>query len=251
MEGLSGFLPDGLTIFTACSLIIASFFTSALTAAVGVGGGLLMLGLMTYLVPIAALIPVHGLVQLGSNTGRSYLQRDYIEWRIVRFFLAGSLLGAFIGGMMIVNVPIDILKGILGGFILIIVWVKLPRLNNANSVVVAMGGCVTSFISMFVGATGPLVAVFLNKLFASHKQMVATHGMTMTVQHLLKVIAFGFVGFAFWEWVPLVLLIVVSGFMGTKFGTTLLERIDENKLKLGFKVFITCVALDLLRSWFV
>jgi uncharacterized membrane protein YfcA len=251
MDAPLGFLPEGLTLFSAALLIFASFFTSALTAAVGVGGGLLMLGLMTYIVPIAALIPVHGLVQLGSNTGRSYLQRDHINWPIVRFFLAGSLLGVLLGAMIFIRMPLDILKGVLGLFILVIVWVKLPQLKKANPIVVAIGGAGTTFVSLFVGATGPLVAVFLSKLFDSHKQMVATHGMTMTVQHLLKVIAFGFVGFAFWNWLPLVLLIVISGFAGTKFGTVLLGKVPEEKLKLGFKIVITVVAFDLLRTAFL
>lgn len=251
MDAPLGFLPEGLTLLSAALLIFASFFTSALTAAVGVGGGLLMLGLMTYILPIGALIPVHGLVQLGSNTGRSYLQRDHINWPIVRFFLAGSLLGVFLGAMIFIRMPIEILKGVLGLFILVIVWVKLPQLKNANPVVVALGGAGTTFVSLFVGATGPLVAVFLSKLFDSHKQMAATHGMTMTVQHFLKVIAFGFVGFAFWEWLPLVFLIVASGFMGTKFGTTLLNKISEEKFKLGFKMVITVVAFDLLRTVFL
>lgn len=251
MDAPLGFLPEGLTFLSAALLIFASFFTSALTAAVGVGGGLLMLGLMTYIVPIAALIPVHGLVQLGSNTGRSYLQRDHINWPIVRFFLAGSLLGVLLGAMIFIRMPIEILKGVLGLFILVIVWVKLPHLKNANPVVVGLGGAGTTFVSLFVGATGPLVAVFLNKLFDSHKEMVATHGMTMTVQHLLKVIAFGVVGFAFWQWLPLVLLIMISGFAGTKFGTVLLGKISEEKLKLGFKLVITVVALDLLRTAFL
>lgn len=251
MESFLSFLPEGLSILSAGILIFASFFTSALTASVGVGGGLLMLALMTYIVPIAALIPVHGLVQLGSNTGRSYVQRAHIDWRIVGLFLLGSLLGAFAGAMLAVQLPAYILKSFLGLFIIIIVWARLPKIKSANPVVVALGGLVTTFATMFAGATGPLVAVFLNSLFNQHRKMVATHGMTMTVQHSLKVLAFGFAGFAFWEWLPLVLLIVISGFSGTKAGTLILNKMPEEKLKFGFKIVMTIVALDLLRAWFV
>ena len=55
-----------------------------------------------------------------------------------------------------------------------------------------------------------LVAVFLNKLFDGHRRLVATHGATMTVQHGLKILAFGLVGFAFWKWVPLVALMTCA-----------------------------------------
>ena len=251
MDAVLGFLPEGLTALSASILIIVSFFTSALTAAVGVGGGLLMLALMTYLIPISALIPVHGLVQLGSNTGRSYVQRVNIEWRIVRLFLFGSLFGALAGAMLVTQLPTNLLKGILGLFIITIVWAKLPKLHNPGSTLISLGGLVTTFITMFVGATGPLVAVFMSKLFNEHRTMVATHGATMTVQHSLKVFAFGFAGFAFWQWLPLVGLIVISGFIGTKAGTFAMNKLPEKKLKLGFKIVMTLVAIDLLRTVFV
>lgn len=250
MEWLSGFLPEGVPVLSASILIFASFFTSALTASAGVGGGLLMLALMTYLVPIYALIPVHGLVQLGSNTGRAWVQRAHIDWRITRFFLFGSFFGALAGALLVVQLPAYILQGFLGFFIIIMVWIKFPGLRNAGAGVITLGGLVTTFTSMFAGATGPLVAVFLNNVFDRHRQLVATHGATMTVQHGLKVMAFGFAGFAFWQWLPLVVLIVISGFAGTKAGTALLDIIPEASLKFSFKLVMTILAIDLLRSGF-
>jgi uncharacterized membrane protein YfcA len=53
--------------FQTAVLLAASFCGSLLTAAVGVGGGTLVIIILASLVPPAVLIPVHGLVQLGSN----------------------------------------------------------------------------------------------------------------------------------------------------------------------------------------
>ena len=240
-------LPEALAPLAAGLLILASFFTSALTAAAGIGGGLLMLALMTYLLPIHAIIPVHGLVQLGSNTSRSWVQRENIDWRITRIFLIGSILGVVAGVMLIVQLPEGVLEIVLGLFIMIVVWVKFPALKRANPATIAIGGAVTSFISMFVGATGPLVAIFLNKLFSQHKQMVATHGATMVAQHGLKISAFGFAGFAFGQWLPLVIAMVASGYLGVRAGTMIMNRLPEKTLKLLFKTVLTLVGLDLLR----
>jgi len=247
LDGVASLLPEGLTALSAFVLIVASFFTSALTAAVGVGGGLLMLALMTYLVPISALIPVHGLVQLGSNTGRSYVQRAHINWLIVFYFLIGSVFGALAGAALVIQLPDAFLKGLLGLFILIMVWMKLPKLEKPHPVFLGVGGLITTFITMFVGATGPLVAVFFSRVFTQHRQMVATHGMAMTVQHTLKVLAFGFAGFAFWQWVPVILVIVTTGFIGTKVGSVILNKLPERNLKLCFKFVMTLVGLDLIR----
>ena len=240
-------LPDGVSYVSAIILVAASFFTSGLTAAAGVGGGLLMLALMTYLIPISALIPVHGLVQLGSNAGRSWVQRAHIDWGITQYFLIGSVLGALAGAMLVVQIPKNLLEVFLGAFIIVLVWMKLPTLRNVSNPVVTLGGGMTTFVSMFAGATGPLVAVFLNKLFSEHRTLVATHGIAMTAQHAVKIVAFMIFGFAFGEWLLLVGSMVVSGYFGTKAGTRLMNRLPEVRLKQVFKWTLTIVAIDLVR----
>lgn len=247
MEFDLNFLPDAISPISAIVLIIASFFTSGLTAAAGVGGGMLMLALMTYLIPISALIPVHGVVQLGSNAGRSWVQREHVDWTITRYFLLGSAFGAIAGAMLAIQLPKNVLEIFLGVFIIILVWLKFPPIRNASKSLVTFGGGVTTFTSMFAGATGPLVAVFLNKLFSQHRQLVATHGTTMTIQHALKVIAFGAVGFAFGQWLPLIGAMIVSGYLGTKSGTLVMNRLPEKQLKQLFKFTLTAVAIDLVR----
>ncbi len=206
-----------------------------------------MLALMTYLVPIQAIIPVHGLVQLGSNAGRSWVQRAHIDWQVAWVFLFGSVIGAALGAMLAVQLSKGFLELFLGVFILILVWLRFPPIRNANKVLVWAGGCVTTFTSMFAGATGPLVAVFLNKLFDEHRALVATHGITMTAQHGVKIIAFGAVGFAFGQWLPLVAMMIASGYLGTLAGTRLMNVLPEATLKLAFKITLTLTALDLVR----
>ncbi|MGI9351532.1 MAG: sulfite exporter TauE/SafE family protein [Rhizobiaceae bacterium] len=244
---IGALLPGQVPIEVASLLIVASFFTSALTAAAGIGGGLLMLALMTYVIPAGALIPVHGLVQLGSNSSRTIVQRKYIDWRITRIFLAGCLLGAAIGVVLVVQLPEGVLETALGLFIIFMAWIKLPALRNANASTIGMGGIVTTFISMFVGATGPLVAVFLINLFDQHRRLVATHAATMMAQHFIKIVAFGFAGFAFYQWLPLVVAMVISGFLGVSAGTMLMNRLPEKTLQILFKITLTLVSLDLLR----
>ena len=74
---------------SAALLVVASFFTSALTAAFGVGGGIAMLALMGLFIPVAAVIPVHGAVQLGSNSGRAWHQRANVRMEVAGPFIAG------------------------------------------------------------------------------------------------------------------------------------------------------------------
>ena len=85
-------LPEGLGALVAAGLIVVSFLTSFTTAAFGIGGGLMLLAVMASLVPAAALIPVHGIVQLGSNAGRAVMLRQRIVWPILVSFAIGRRL---------------------------------------------------------------------------------------------------------------------------------------------------------------
>jgi uncharacterized membrane protein YfcA len=60
-------------------------------------------------------------------------------------------------------------------------------------------------------------------------------------------VAFGMLGFAFADWLPLVALMIGAGFLGTLFGTRLLDRLSEATFSLILKGLLTLIALDLLR----
>ena len=127
LQTLASLLPEGIGAGPALLLVAASFFTSALTAAFGVGGGIAMLALMGLFVPVAALIPVHGTVQLGSNTGRAWHQRNNVRLDIAVPFVAGSVVGAIFGVFLVVQLPDALLKLVLGVFIIAVIVGEDPR----------------------------------------------------------------------------------------------------------------------------
>jgi uncharacterized membrane protein YfcA len=109
------------------------------------------------------------------------------------------------------------------------------------------GGAGTTFLSMFFGASGPLTAAFFGKAFEDRRALVASHAAAMTFQHAFKVLAFAFAGFAFVEWLPMMAVMIATGFAGTQLGTRLLQAIPESRFRLIFSVLLTVLALDLVR----
>lgn len=248
MDTLAAALPEGIDTAAAAVLVVASFFTSALTAAFGLGGGIAMLALLGIFVPVAALIPVHGAVQLGSNTGRAWHQRAYVRTDIFGPFLAGSLLGAAAGAAVVVQLPDAILKVVLGLFIIAVTWAKIPGFDRLGRAGLAIGSAVTALATMFVGATGPLLSAFFAQILPDdRKALVATHAAGMTIQHFLKVVVFGFAGFAFARWLPLIAAMVASGYLGTIYGSAWLERLPEETFRRWFRIGITLLAADMIR----
>ncbi|MAY62266.1 MAG: hypothetical protein CML29_08640 [Rhizobiales bacterium] len=244
---LPALLPDGVGPTGAALLVLASFFTSALTASAGIGGGLALLGLMTYIVPIAALIPVHGAVQLGSNAGRAALMRSHIAWGCLAAFLVGAVPGAFLGRLAVGLLPETAMEALLGLFIICLTWMRLPKMEGISTAGFTVTGLVTTAMTMVFGATGPFNAVVLSKAFSDRLVLIATMASVMTAQHMVKIVVFALAGFAFADWAPLLAAMIVTGFAGTWAGRHLLLRMSEERFRLIFNICLSVLALDLIR----
>ena len=239
-------IPTGLSEFSFYALIVLSCFTSMLTVAVGMGGGTVLLAVMAQLLPVKAIIPVHGVVQLGSNLGRALLLMPHIQRDLLAWFLLGSVLGALLGGQVVVSLPVALLQGVLGIFILFTVWGPAVRSLGSNSRALAVGGFLSTLLTMFVGATGPFVVALLRAFSLKPQTLVATTAVCLVIQHLLKVVVFGVLGFAYSPYLPLIILMLISGFAGTLIGRRILIKVDEVKFQRGLNIILSLLALRLI-----
>ncbi len=239
-------LPEGLDAPVAAVLLVSSLLGSLITAGLGVGGGLLLLVMMAIWVPPVALIPVHGLVQLGSNAGRAVMTWRHIRWRTIAAFAPGVLLGAGLGAILLVQLPPATWQLLVALFVLYLCWgPRLPRIVVGPSGI-AIAAALTTFASLFVGATGPLVAAFVRQLDRDRFATVATFAAAMTLQHAPKALVFGATGFVFADWLPLVAAMIAAGLVGTWLGVRLLHRLDNRRFGQIFNVLLTLLALRLL-----
>lgn len=245
---LASFLPDSVEPWFALILLITSFGTSAISAAFGLGGGVLLIAIMGLGMPLAALVPVHGAVQLGSNAGRAMLQwRNATPWILV-WFGAGSVLGTMFAGRLTLEVPETLWRLSLGLFILIITWMPKPKFGKTAKPVVFLNGVFAAILTMFFGATGPLVVSINAPHSKTRHGVVATHAIAMTMQHFLKIMMFGFLGFVFAPWVPLIVGMILTGYLGTILGTRLLDRLSEAIFRTALRTVVTALAVVLIAQ---
>jgi len=238
--------PDGVPLWAALAVIVASFFTSAVTAAFSLGGGLALLAVMSALLPAPAVVPVHGVAQAGSNGGRLYFQRNDVVWSIVLWFSIGGVIGSVAGGMIAVETPVWILRAGVGAFILWTLWGPMPKSFAPGRWSYFLIGLVACFLAMFFGTTSPIVAAMLSVSALDRLARVSTHAAAMVVQHIVKTAAFGVLGFAYGEWLFLIAAILISGFAGTFVGTRFLRSMPEETFKRGFKIILSAIAAWLI-----
>lgn len=243
----------------AAVLVLVSALTSALTAAFGIGGGLTLIAVMGAVLPLPVAIPIHGIVQLGSNAGRMMLGRAAIDWSSAAWFTAGGFVGAVAGAGVLAGAPDWTLKLALGAFILAMVWVwpplkkwrhsplSLPA-GGAQNGATALGGFMGGALSMVVGATGPMTSAVLSGRGLGALALVATFSLCMTLQHAVKTALFLASGFDYLAWSGLILAMIASGFVGTWAGLLVLKRLPAQVFRVVLNGVLTVVAAQLVIS---
>lgn len=247
---LAALLPADLSGLAVIALVVAAACTSAVTAALGIGGGVMLLGLMAVMLPSAAIIPVHGAVQLGSNAGRALMTLRHIRLATILWFAPGVILGAWLASLFLVDLPLPLIQLCIAGFILLLCWgpaIPPAALGPTGTLVAAT---LTSFASLFVGATGPLVAAFIKQQQAQRLPTVATFAAAMTLQHAPKAVVYGAAGFVFGDWIGLILLMIAAGALGTWAGLYLLARRSDQRFELVFNILLSVLAARLVWQAF-
>lgn len=245
MAELAAFLPSDLTVAAFAVLLAVSFIASLITASLGIGGGALLLAVMASLVPPVALIPVHGAVQLASNAGRMSVLFSHVHWPALKGFTLGSLIGAVLGGLVAVELPAAIVQLSVGLFV---IWSVFSRPPAWLSRLPVLTGGISSFLTMFFGATGLFVAGYTKAQDLPRHGHVATHAALMTVQHALKVVVFGILGFAFGAWIWVVIGLSLAGLAGTLTGKMVLGRMSDHGFRRALDILLVLIALRLIWS---
>jgi uncharacterized protein len=248
MIELLGMVP-GVSPWTFVGLTVLSFFTAAFGVVAGLGGGVFLLAVMATIFPPATLIPLHGAVLFGSNVSRAIIMRAHVLKHLVPAFAAGAAVGGVVGGQLVVALPTPTLQIILAIFIIYVCWAPSPPAASAGSrgrfVVLGFAGM---FLGMFIGSSGSVVAPFVAAACPDRRQFVATHALLMSMVHGLKIAVFGLLGFALADYLPLLVAMIATAFLGNMFGRQVLNHMPERFFRRVFQIVLTLLAIRLLYS---
>ncbi|MBT3344880.1 MAG: sulfite exporter TauE/SafE family protein [Gemmatimonadetes bacterium] len=231
-------------------LITASFLTSLTSAIGGIAGGVMLIAVMPSFLPPAAVIPIHGVIQITSNVSRALFGIRHIQWRIVRDYGVGCVIGALLGSRLVPLFSWDNLPLLLGVFILLFTWMPKPSGEARWPLKFGVLGVLQTALSLFIGVAGPLNMPFLLRENLGRDRTVITHSVQMTFMHLMKVITFGLLGFAFAPYWQLVIGMTAGAILGSWVGTKVRAYVPENVFRHGVRILITVLAVRMLLQGF-
>lgn len=218
-------------------LIFSSFFTSILSAVVGMAGGIVLLSLMTFVLPVSQLIPLHGVIQLVSNSSRTYFLRHSVIRPIFFFFLLGLPFGTWSAVLLLESLTDPKIPLLLILFLILYTLFKPKKMPEIKLPFWAFFflGYTIGVLGPLIGATGPFLAPFFLRDDFSKEQTVATLSSVQTLGHMIKIPAFLYMGFSYLDFWLLLFLMSLATILGTHLGVSLLHRLKDSFFKLLFR----------------
>ena len=236
---------------TELFLGIVTFFTSTIAAIVGLGGGMMLIAILPSFLPINALIPVHGLTQMTSNLSRAVFGYKDVQYEVIPKFLLGSFLGIGIFASILNFISLEYVPLFIGVYILLSLWSEKfnEKIKRYESYFLA--GFFQTGLSIVVGATGPLTMTLLLKDYKNKDKVVATSAALMSLSHILKVFVFMYFGFVFFDYIGIIIAMVIGAIAGSWVGTKLRNIIDGKKFTIILKVLLTALAIKVIVGVFI
>jgi len=240
-------------------LIIAAFITSSISAVLGMGGGIILLGIMAIMIPEGyAVVALHGIIQLVSNFTRSFVFRQHIKKDVIRQYLPGAIMGLSLSALIIFilitlfqvdsakEIKIDFLKPLIGIFILWFLFGRRPQPKDDHPNFFGVG-LVSGLTTVFIGATGPLIAPFFLKGKLTKETIIANKAICQAMSHAGKIPLFiFFFQFDYLAEVEVLFPLIIAVFIGTNLGKQILAFIPEKVFQLLFRGALTVIAIKLI-----
>jgi uncharacterized protein len=243
---------------TAAFLVVIAFLTATLSGIFGMAGGLVLMGALAMVLPVAAAFVTHGILQLVANGWRALLHRQHIVWPIlVNYALSSAAAGGVFA--VIAYAPSRPVLFLLMGLVAMLVW--LPKnwlsLDAAKPTHALLSGFVVTLTNLTAGVAGPLLDVFFVRTSLNRHQIVATKAATQVFSHAAKIAVYG--GFLVgWnaKGIPpwwLFALAIPASMLGTTAGGFVLDRMSDSNFKRWTAWIVTIIGLFYLakaaQSW--
>ena len=214
-------------------IIISALATSLLSGLVGMAGGVVLMAVLVNILPVSSAMVLHGITQFTANGSRTLILRKHLMWRLLPGYILGAS-AAVAGFSALLFVPeASVVLILLGLF----PW--LARLQPKSSALnitrpasnIICGFSVTS-AQLLAGAAGPLLDLFYLNSGLDRQTVVANKALTQTIGHLLRIFYYGAiisVATPLPNW--LFLAAAIAAVIGTRLGTWLLARWDDQRFQ--------------------
>lgn len=234
-----------MSSFLLFGLVTLGALISSLT---GLGGGTLILAGLLLVFPPNLAIPLHSFTQLSANALRTGIFFKQVNWKVVLAYAVLMIPAAWGGAKIFHLVNPSWLKIIVGVFILfsIVPFRFKPKGETRLATFIVLGG-ISGFLGVFVGAVGPLVTPFFNRLKIERQGMLSTKSAGQAILQISKIFAFwGAAEINFMELKEHVLILILASLLGVAISIPISRRISDAKFDLTMNLLLGIIGIKVL-----
>lgn len=230
-------------------LFFGSFLASLFGSLIGIGGGFIILGLLSFLFPLSVMVPLLAGVLACIDLSRAIVFHSNIHLPIFYPFLIGCFIGVLGGSALFISLSETVIGTGLGVLILFSLVQPDNRIRWKFKYPFVWVGVIHSFLSTMFGYGGLLQAVMIRTKLGNI-QITATLATSFLILELLKVGSYAMGGFDYQPYIGVIVAAACGAIPASIIGRKLAHRVSLEFYRVAQKIIIGLIAINiLLRVW--
>lgn len=224
-----------MNLSLALFILFSVLSTSFLSGFLGMAGGMVLMGLLTWVLPVQQAMMLHATSQFFANGSRAFIHRKHIHMKNIKYYMAGLALSFFIFCLITFMPSKIIVFSLLGiGPFLPLLLPKKMKFDFTIPIQAFACGVIVTCFQLTSGVSGPLLDMFFQKIAMTRHQVVATKAFTQSISHVTKFFYFGAVvpaaldktaGLPLWVYFAVIPLAI----LGSHLAKHILNRITDGQ----------------------
>ena len=229
-----------------------AFFTEVAGTMAGFGSSTLVLPLALLFFDFKSALVIVALLHIFGNVGRVAFFRHGLDKRLIILFGIPSVICAVIGASLVNYISQDVLRFILGIFLLLFAGVSLikPALQFPPTKTSALvGGGASGFIAGLIGTGGALRGSFLTAFNLDKNVYIATSAIiaiAVDITRLPIYLAGGFLDAKYYWYIPILFAVAI---VGSFIGKLIMNIISQHTFRVVVLSAIGIIGMKFILDW--
>lgn len=231
---------------------LAAFISEIIGTMAGFGSSTVFLPLALLFVDFKTALVLVAFLHIFGNLGRISFFRHGLDWKLILKFGIPSVFLTLIGALLVSFIPQEVLKGLLGIFLVVYAGLSLWRdtiqakASTANAIV---GGALSGFLAGLIGTGGALRGAFLTAFHLPKEKYIATAAAIALAVDATRIPVYineGFLKSSYYWYIP---VLFVIAFAGSFTGKQIVNKIPQKQFRKLVLVAILLIGIKFIYDW--
>ena len=229
--------------------VFLGFFASIISAVFGFGTALVVLALGSHILPVKETIALATVLFCATTISKSILFTKHIDWKVVGIMSLASLPFAYVGALLLIHVPAELLKRLVG--LMVLIYVAMAYYQLFPKIKIGMPGLIIGsasygFLSGLLGSGNLIKAILFREMKITKEAFVGAMAATSVLANLAKLTAYTKTGLLTSDLLWPIIGLLIAGSSAACLGRRILRNISVVQFERCVQVVLVISALGLM-----